>query len=138
MTTVKDVDLFWLNSIADTTRGGTLVPVELAKDLPFHPERMFYVHNVPQGEVRGQHAHFKTEQVLICLSGQIEVICNDGREKKSFLLDSPERALHIPEMIWDECVYTLQNSVLLVLSSTSYNPDDYIKNYQKFVELKSN
>ena len=138
MTTVKDVDLFWLNSIADTTRGGTLVPVELAKDLPFHPERMFYVHSVPQGEVRGQHAHFKTEQVLICLSGQIEVICNDGREKKSFLLDSPERDLHIPEMIWDEQSYRSDSAVLLVLSSTSYNPDDYIKNYQKFVELKSN
>ena len=136
MTSIQDVKLFWLKSNTDMKRGGTLVPVELAKDLPFEPKRMFCVCDVPIGEKRGQHSHFKTKQVLMCLSGKIEVICDDGNQKKSFLLDTPTSALYIPELIWDECVYVSQGSILLVLSSTSYDPKDYISNYQHFLELK--
>ena len=139
MTRLEDVRRLWFtakHSFKDGYKDGALLPFELGSDFPFAPKRMFYVYDTPEGSVRGNHAHHTTEQVLICLSGQIDVICHDGKSKKIYSLESPTQGLYIPSMIWDECVYALQNSVLLVLSSTSYDPKDYITDYQQFLELK--
>tara|TARA_R110002020_G_scaffold78506_2_gene197410 strand:- start:6224 stop:6634 length:411 start_codon:yes stop_codon:yes gene_type:complete len=134
MNKAKDVALLSLKS--NSAANGSLVPIELSADIPFEPKRIFYVYGVPAGDVRGQHAHFTTKQLLICLSGEIRVICDDGKHRNIYTLDSPDKALYIPELVWDECEYILQNSVLLVLSSTSYDLKDYITDYQQFLELK--
>ena len=139
VTRLEDVRRLWFtakHSFKEGYKDGALLPFELGSDFPFAPKRMSYVYDTPEGSVRGNHAHHTTEQVLICLSGQIDVICHDGKSKKIYSLESPTQGLYIPSMIWDECVYTLQNSVLLVLSSTSYDPKDYITDYQQFLELK--
>ena len=86
---------------------------------------------------RGNHAHFKTKQLLICLNGKIEVTCKDGYRTKTFLLESPQQGLLIPEMIWDEQVYRGEDAVLLVLSNLKYDPKDYIHNYEEFKKLKN-
>ena len=139
MTRLNDIQRLWFtakHSFKDGYKDGALLPFELDSDLPFVPKRMFYVFDTPKDSIRGKHAHHTTEQILICLSGHIDVHCHDGKSKRIYSLESPTQGLYIPSMIWDECVYALQNSVLLVLSSTSYNPKDYITDYQQFLELK--
>lgn len=114
---------------------GNITPIESNYDLPFHIKRVFYVYGVDDQQVRGKHAHFKTKQLLICLNGEIEVTCKDGLNEKKFLLGSKSQGLYIPEMIWDEQIYKQKDSLLLVLASTKYNPDDYIHNYEEFKKL---
>ena len=117
---------------------GTLVPIEASRDVPFDIKRVFYVYGVRDERKRGEHAHYKTQQLLICLSGKIEVICKDGTREVSYLLESPQQALLVPEMIWDEQVYRSESSILLVLANTHYDPDDYINDFEKFKKIKLN
>ena len=74
---------------------------------------------------------------MICVSGKIEVLCDDGTEKRKYLLESPQQGLLIPEMIWDEQRYLSEDSVLLVIANTKYELDDYIHDYDKFKILKN-
>ena len=82
------------------------------------------------------HAHYKTKQLLICLSGKIGVTCKDGRNEKTFLLESPQQGLLIPEMIWDEQIYRGEDAVLLVLSNLKYEPNDYIHDYKEYLKIR--
>lgn len=131
---VEDVRFLDLDCFSEND--GNLVPIELEKKIPFDVKRIFYVFGVKDKQIRGKHAHHQTQQVLICVSGECVVICKDGKSEKKVNLDSPTKALYIPEMIWDEQIYMTDNTVLLVLSSTEYSKKDYIEDYQKFQNLK--
>ena len=135
MTTISDVKLFNLRNFIEPD--GNLVPIESNRDIPFDIKRVFYVYGVKNQDDRGKHSHYKTKQVLICLSGKIDVIVDDGTHRKKYRLSKPNQALYIPEMIWDEQVYESEESVLLVLANTKYNINDYIEDYEKFKELKN-
>ena len=132
--TLNDVKLFDLKTIVASD--GSLVPIESDIDIPFEIKRIFYVYGVDNQDDRGKHSHHKTKQVLICLNGSVEVLCDDGRNRKIYVLDEPNKALYIPELIWDEQRYLSKDSVLLVLSNTNYDTDDYIEDYDIFKELK--
>ena len=134
MITLDDVKLFNLRNFIEPD--GNLVPIESKHDIPFDMKRIFYVYGVENQDDRGKHSHYKTKQVLICLNGEVKVVCDDGKNKQSYTLSKPNQALYIPEMIWDEQVYKSEDSVLLVLANTHYNTDDYIENYEEFVKLK--
>ena len=134
MITLDDVKLFNLRNFIEPD--GNLVPIESKHDIPFDMKRIFYVYGVQNQDDRGKHSHYKTKQVLICLNGEVKVVCDDGKNKQSYTLSKPNQALYIPEMIWDEQVYKSEDSVLLVLANTHYNTDDYIENYEEFVKLK--
>ena len=133
MRVIEDVDTI---NFVGHAEDGILVPIELEKQIPFEVKRMFYVFGVNSDKSRGQHAHYKTQQVLICLHGCVVCACKDayGHEIK-VTLDYPTKGLFIPEMIWDEQVYTSPNSVLLSICSTEYNKDDYINSYSEFQSL---
>ena len=133
-TKLSDVKLLELNTIM--SNGGSLVPIESQKDVPFPIERVFYVYDVENVHNRGQHSHYETKQVLICLRGKIEVICDDGTDREKYVLNSPNEAIYIPEMIWDEQTYFSKDTVMLVLANTPYKRDDYIEDYERFVNLK--
>lgn len=112
---------------------GNLTAREVGQGLPFQPRRYFIVHDVPTKEVRGEHAHRRLHQVLVCISGSVAVVIDDGVDRQETVLDSPELALHVPPMIW--CVqykYTV-DAALLVLASDPYDPDDYIRDYEQFL-----
>ncbi len=112
---------------------GNLTAREVGQGLPFAPRRYFIVHDVPTKEVRGEHAHRSLHQVLVCISGSVTVMVDDGVHRQETVLDSPELALHVPPMIW--CVqykYT-PDAALLVLASDVYDPDDYIRDYDQFL-----
>ena len=114
---------------------GTLVPIELS-DLPFEPRRIFYVSGVPKGEERGNHAHFETQQILVCLQGSILVKLHDGRDLKEYRLN-PNQAILVDKMIWDSQVFETDNDVLLSICSTNYDKSDYIENFNDFITTSS-
>ena len=110
---------------------GTLVPIELS-DLPFEPRRIFYVSGVPKGEERGNHAHFETQQILVCLQGSILVKLHDGTDLKEYRL-KPNQAILVEKMIWDSQVFETDNDVLLAICSTNYDKSDYIEDFNDFI-----
>jgi dTDP-4-dehydrorhamnose 3,5-epimerase-like enzyme len=134
--TINDVKLLNLRTFIEPD--GNLIPVESGHDIPFDIKRIFYVYGVNNQDDRGKHAHHKTKQVLICLSGEVEVVCDDGIHRKKYKLTKPHQAIYIPEMIWDEQRYISKDSVLLVLSNTHYDFKDYIENYDEFLKIKNN
>jgi len=137
MTTIADVKRINLKFIDDTD--GSLVPIELDRDVPFEVKRMFYVFGVHNQNDRGRHSHYKTKQLLIPVNGIINVKCDDGMGGVGeWQLNQPWKALYIPEMIWDEQIYYDHEAVLLVLSNTNYDTGDYIEDYDTFKELKEN
>ena len=134
MTTLDDVKKFTLKTF--TEPDGKLTPIELDKDIPFEVKRMFYVYDVHDQNDRGKHSHYKTKQILIALNGKVTVICDDGKKRRNYVLNEPNKALYIPEMIWDEQIYVDKKTLLLVIANTNYNKDDYIEDYDNFLKLK--
>ncbi|MBT4964190.1 MAG: FdtA/QdtA family cupin domain-containing protein [Francisellaceae bacterium] len=101
--------------------------------VPFDIKRVFCI-NSREKLKRGDHAHKECLQILICLSGAIKVICDDKKRKKEFLLDSSHKGLLVPAMIWATQDYIESSSILMVLCSHSYNEEDYIRDYQRFLK----
>ncbi len=134
MNTLDDVLSFTIRRFQDNR--GYLSPIEAKVDVPFDIKRVFFVYGVKPGDVRGVHAHYVTEQVLICLTGRCDVVCKDGANTKSYVLDSPDQALYIPAMIWDEQTYEDEKTKLLVLANTKYNKSDYIFDFDEFVKAR--
>ena len=113
---------------------GTLVAGEVGDAIPFEVQRFFTVFEVPGPEVRGEHAHKECQQLLIAAAGSLEVICDDGVRSVAYRLDGPGIGLYIPPMVWGVQHRYSTSAVLLVLASMPYDPDDYIRDYQEFVE----
>jgi len=135
MNTIENVKLINLKTFIEPD--GNLVPIESNKDIPFEVKRIFYVFGVHDQNDRGKHSHYKTKQVLICVNGEVKVLCDDGYRKDTWILNRPNHALYIPELIWDEQVYINSESVLLVLANTNYDFSDYIEDYEEFKRLKN-
>jgi dTDP-4-dehydrorhamnose 3,5-epimerase-like enzyme len=110
---------------------GDLIVIEGNKHIPFSIARVFVV-RAPKNEIRGQHAHKQCTQFLICHSGSIEVICDDGENITNYLLDRPNFGLMIPPGIWAQQTYLTDNSVLTVLCDRPYEAEDYIRQYDEF------
>ena len=134
-TSIDDVIFFNNKTIVD--QNGNLTPIEAKKDVPFDINRIFYVYGVRDEEKRGKHAHYATKQLLICLNGKIDVICKDGDKEVRYLLESPQQAVMIPEMIWDEQIYRTEDSVLLSICNTVYDKRDYISDFELFKKIKN-
>jgi dTDP-4-dehydrorhamnose 3,5-epimerase-like enzyme len=113
---------------------GSLIPFELSSNFPFLPQRTFIVKNVPPHAKRGLHAHKYCSQFLICLSGSVNALIDDGHNSYALLLDKPNMGLFLPPLIWG-CQYSYsKDSVLLVFASHSYDEHDYIGCYEEFIQ----
>ena len=113
---------------------GSLTAGEFHNDaVPFIPARWFLVHEVPSRDVRGEHAHRECHQFLICVSGQMTVAVDDGRNRGEVLLDQPSLGIYIPPMVWGSQFRYDPGAVLLVFASHAYDPDDYIREYEEFL-----
>lgn len=115
---------------------GNLGFVEGGRDVPFQIARAFFVYGVHAGDIRGQHAHRRCHQFLICVHGKVEVTCDDGREKKTFVLDSPLKGLHIPPSIWAEQRYFSSETMLMVLADRLFEESDYLREYSAFLSFR--
>lgn len=111
---------------------GDLIVMEKFKNVPFEIQRVFVV-RAPKGAIRGQHSHIKCTQLLTCPSGIIDVQCDDGKNKSYFTLKHPNMALLIPPGIWAQQTYTVENSILTVLCDRIYEAEDYIREYNIFI-----
>jgi len=109
-----------------------------SKNLPFKVKRVFSVVNAQGGSKRGQHAHKKCNQLICCVAGEINLICNDGKTQEERLLTPGSEAILVPSGIWAEQDYLKDNSVIIVFCDHSYDEKDYIRNYDKFLEWKKN
>lgn len=119
-------------------RQGNITPVEGFKNLPFEIKRVFYSYDIPGGESRGAHAHKECHQFLIAASGSYEVLMDDGCNKRTVLLNRPFYGLHIPPGIWASEQGFSSGSICLVLASHSYEKEDYIRDYNEFINYRKN
>lgn len=120
-----------------TDMRGSLVAADFAADLPFTPQRFFTVFDVPSIDVRGEHAHLRCEQFLVCLTGSVRAIVDTGTSREEYLLDTPNIGLHMPAMTWGTQYAYSADAVLGVFASLPYDASDYIRTYSDFrVEIK--
>jgi len=117
---------------------GNLSIVESNKNIPFKLERIYYLHGIPSTVERGVHAHKKLQQLIIAISGSFDITLDDGKNKITYHMNDPKKGLYICPMIWREINNFSNNAVLMVLASTKYEEDDYIHNYDDFIQYKEN
>jgi dTDP-4-dehydrorhamnose 3,5-epimerase-like enzyme len=114
---------------------GSLSVGEFGKSIPFEAKRYFIVFNVPQGEVRGEHAHRECHQFLLCVKGSCSVVADDGETRCEFVLDKPNVGAYLPPMTWGVQFNYSPDAVLLVFASHYYDDADYIRDYDEFIRL---
>ena len=117
---------------------GNLSVIEEMKDIPFKVKRAYWIYDVPGGEARGGHAYRENQEFIVALSGSFDVVLDDGKEKQTFHLNRSYYGLFVPKGIWREMDNFSTNSLALVLSSTKYDVDDYIRDYAESLNLKKN
>jgi hypothetical protein len=131
---INDCQLLQLPKLSATS--GNITSLNNGIDLPFDIKRVFYIYDVPSGESRGAHAHYKCHQLLIATTGSFQVEVCDGIERKTFFLNTPDKGLHIPPGIWASEFDFSGSSICLVLASEEYEEVDYIRDYQAFLKFK--
>ncbi|WP_296615877.1 WxcM-like domain-containing protein [Sphingomonas sp.] len=112
---------------------GSLVPLEAGKGVPFTPQRLFLVNDVPGNSIRGEHAHRACEQFLIAAHGALAVSIDDGATRAEIRLDDPTIGLYLAPMTWGTQYDFTPDGVLLVAASHTYDADDYIRDYDLFI-----
>lgn len=117
-------------------RKGNISVVENLKDIPFEVKRTYYLYDVPGGESRGGHAHKELRQIIIAASGSFTVTLDDGRVKRTFMLNRPYQGLYVVPGIWRTLEDFSSGAVCLVLASEGYDEGDYIRAYDEFVKFK--
>ena len=115
---------------------GNITPIQGLENLPFEVKRVFYLYDIPGGEARGAHAHKECHQFLIAVSGSFEVALDDGKCKRTVMLNRPYYGLHIPPGIWAAEQGFSSGSICLVMASEKYEEKDYIRKYEEFLMYK--
>ena len=133
--TSDTVRLIELRKIKDPR--GNLTSIESGIDVPFQVMRNYWIYDVPSGMWRDGHAFKEQCEFLIALSGSFDVVVNDGTKEQTIHLSRPQIGLYVPNMTWRHINNFSTNSVALVLTSTLYDPDDYIENFEEFKTLKN-
>ena len=135
MNTNKDVVLKIVDKHINAN--GNLVVFDYEKDLNKIIKRSFLV-SCKVKATRGRHAHKKLTQFLVCISGICNVICDDASSKKEIILDSPNKVLKVPNQIWAEQQYKIENTSLLVMCDDIFREEDYIRDYEIFKKFRNN
>lgn len=115
---------------------GDLTVGEFERNVPFLPKRYFVVFDVPSTETRGEHAHKRCHQFLVCVGGTVSVVVDDGRRREEVLLDRPNMGLLIPAGVWGIQYKYSATGTLLVFASEYYDATDYIRNYDEFLHYR--
>ncbi len=115
---------------------GNLSFVEQENHIPFAIRRTYWLYDVPGGESRGGHAYKENQEFIVALSGSFDVVLDDGCNKITFTLNRSYYGLYVPKGLWREMGNFSTNSLALVLSSTEYDANDYIRDYDEFLNLK--
>lgn len=116
---------------------GNLSFVEQGKHIPFAIRRTYWLYDVPGGEARGGHAYKENQEFIVALSGSFDVVLDDGNEKTVYTLNRSYYGLYVPKGLWREMENFSTNSLAMVLSSTDYDANDYIRDYDVFLKMKN-
>ena len=111
-----------------------LVAIEECRDIPFDVKRVYYMYDTVPDAIRGKHAHKCLQQILICVHGSCRVLLDDGTEKEIVILDKPNEGIYISNDIWREMFNFSPDAVLMVLASELYDENDYIREYDQFLQ----
>jgi hypothetical protein len=133
MARLNDIRIITLPKIEDDR--GNLSFIEEENHIPFKIERVYWIYDVPGGELRGSHAFKETQELIVALSGSFDVILHDGRKEYKFSLNRSYFGVYVPNMIWRKLENFSTNSLALILASTNYNETDYIRDFNEFRSL---
>ena len=131
MSTINECKIIDLPKIHDER--GNLSFIEEETHIPFQIERIYWIYDVPGGQTRGGHAFKDQKELIVALSGSFDVVVKDGLVKQTYSLNRSYYGLYIPNGIWREMNNFSTNSLAIVLSSTMYNEDDYIREYKEYL-----
>jgi len=130
---IDDCNLIEVPKISDGR--GSLSFIEGGVHIPFDIKRVYYLYDMPGGSDRGSHAHKNLHQFIVALSGSFDIVLDDGKDKKRFHLNRSYSGLYVCPMMWRVLDNFSSGSVCMVLASTYYDADDYIRNYEEFLAL---
>ena len=143
----RSIDEKRMNSVFDCTmveldkhhsdRKGNITVVENGATLPFDVKRVYYIYDVPGGESRGAHAHKELEQLIVAVSGSFTVTLDDGTSKRSFFLNRPYQGLYVKSGLWRDLVDFSSGAVAMVLASDVYDKEDYIRDYNDYLDYRN-
>ena len=132
---VNDCPVIDLGKITGERRGDITV-VENDGALPFDTRRVYYLYDVPGGSSRGSHAHKALSQLIVAASGSFQVTLDDGRLRRTFFLNRPYQGLLVRPGIWRDLDDFSSGAVCMVLASDVYRKEDYIRDYQEFLDYR--
>jgi hypothetical protein len=115
---------------------GNLTIIEQIQHIPFEIKRVYWIYDVPGGEVRGGHAFKEQCEFIVALSGSFDMVINNGEKVQTFHLNRSYFGLYVPAGFWRHMDNFSTNAVALILSSTGFNEEDYIRDYSAFVDYK--
>ena len=130
---VNSAELINIPKILDER--GNLSFIEKGRDLTFDMKRVYWIYDVPGGEIRGGHAFKTQKEIIIALSGSFDVVLHDGVTSNRYSLNRSYKGLYVPEMYWRHMENFSTNAVCLVLASTFYSKEDYIYDFETFIKL---
>lgn len=133
---MKKPEIFQLPKIEDPR--GNLSIIEEEHHIPFKIERVYWIYDVPGGQMRGGHAFKEQQELIVSLSGSFDVVVDDGFVKQTFSLNRSYYGLFVPAGLWRQMQNFSTNSLAMILSSTHYKEDDYIREYSEFLKLSLN
>ena len=133
---VNDCPIIDLGKIRGERRGDITV-MENDGTLPFDVKRVFYLYDVPGGSSRGAHAHREQYQLIIAASGSFQVTLDDGIIRRTFFLNRPYKGLLVYPGLWSYLDDFSSGAICMVLTSDKYTPDDYIRDYQEFLDFRN-
>ncbi|MBQ0075477.1 MAG: WxcM-like domain-containing protein [Prevotella sp.] len=131
---MNNAKIIQMAKIADPR--GNLSFVQGVKDIPFEIKRVYWIYDVPGGESRGSHAHKELQQLIIAASGSFRVTLDDGKEKQTYYLNKPYEGLYVPSGVWRDLGDFSSGAVCMVLASDYYNADEYIRDYDEFLNYR--
>jgi hypothetical protein len=130
---IEKVKIIDLPKILDPR--GNLSFLESNNHVPFEIKRTYWIYDVPGGEIRGSHAFKKSHEFIIALSGSFDVVLNDGKKEVKYSLNRSYYGLYVPNMLWRRVENFSTNSLALIVSSITYDQNDYIRNFNEYKKL---
>lgn len=132
MTDLNKIQLVDVPKILDER--GNLSFIEELNHIPFQIKRIYWIYDVPGGEVRGGHAYKTLHEFIVALSGSFDVVLDDGKTKKIYSLNRSYYGLYVPNMVWRSIENFSTNSLCMILASEKYDENDYVRNYEEFIK----
>lgn len=133
-TTIDDCRIIRLEHHPDSC--GTLTVAQNSDAIPFAIRRLYYIYDIPSDAERGGHSHHCEQRLLVAVAGCFDVKVCDGVSWRTFTLKRPSEALYIPAGLWRTLENFSAGSVVLALSSTKFDENDYVRDFDEFVKLK--